>query len=360
MVELSVPGRPRELVSIQYLRGAAAIMVVTWHALSQVGLPEWAFLQSGVDIFFVISGFVMWTVTRDRPIAPGAFLRRRLIRVVPLYWALTTLVLLAIAVAPGVLQSLRTTPAHALASYLFVPWTNPVEGVGLRPVIVPGWTLNYEIAFYLMFAASLALPLRTRAVAILGALAALSAIPLVTGPLRGVAGFYTAPFMAEIGLGVLAAILVERAAGSAAKPLLLAAALSVAPLALCGSAAEQSDLVRFLAFGLPGLLIVSAAALWEKTHGVAHVRLAKLLGDATYATYLAHPFALSAAVRLWRAAGGDALPAAVFIIAAIVLSCIVGIGVHLLLEKPLTAMLQARLGEPRKRHAMFAPANEQG
>ena len=142
------PPRPGELVSVQYLRGTASLFVVGWHAAGEVGLGGWPVLQGGIEIFFLISGFVIWTITADRPPSPGAFLARRLARIAPFYWVVTTLVVLLLLAAPGWFQTLRLEPVHVLASYLFLPWMNPTPGVGIRPLVIPGWTLNYEIMFY--------------------------------------------------------------------------------------------------------------------------------------------------------------------------------------------------------------------
>ena len=73
------------LNSVQYLRAMAALLVVGYHINSYQ-----VYLMSGVDIFFVISGFIMWQSTRGGT-SPRQFLTNRLIRIVPLYWLVTFL-----------------------------------------------------------------------------------------------------------------------------------------------------------------------------------------------------------------------------------------------------------------------------
>ena len=90
------------IISIQILRAFAALLVVFHHARYQIQDFEvffhggiWPFGQAGVDIFFVISGFIMWVTTHDRRTTPLRFMTNRIVRIVPLYWLLT----LAVAAA---------------------------------------------------------------------------------------------------------------------------------------------------------------------------------------------------------------------------------------------------------------------
>ena len=91
------PG-PR-LVSVQYLRAVAAMMVVVHHAVNQLApaQPRPTFLEAGVDMFFVISGLVIWLKVAERPENAGKFMLDRLFRIAPLYWLLTTAVLGAVS-----------------------------------------------------------------------------------------------------------------------------------------------------------------------------------------------------------------------------------------------------------------------
>src|SRR5665213_2393583 len=84
-MSVSSPGEMKPLSSIQYLRAGAALAVVAYHALQWLG-GGFDVGRAGVDVFFVISGLIMWTVTAGREVSPGAFLWRRFTRVAPLYW----------------------------------------------------------------------------------------------------------------------------------------------------------------------------------------------------------------------------------------------------------------------------------
>ena len=153
-----------EYLGIQGLRAFAALSVVLGHSLNSIergsGVPP-LLLQHfqgaiGVDVFFVISGFVM-TISSSRLLRKQhpsrIFLWRRLLRVAPLYWLVTATKLLLIAALPRLLASYRVSLWNGIASFLFVPSLNP-KGL-IRPVITLGWTLNFEMAFYLLFAFAL-------------------------------------------------------------------------------------------------------------------------------------------------------------------------------------------------------------
>src|SRR5450432_1983294 len=114
----------KTLLSIQYLRGAAALAVVIFHALQwrsggfEVG-------RAGVDVFFVISGVIMWWVTADGPVGPWAFLWRRLTRVAPLYWLMTLAVAAGALVSPAFLPEVLLGSRHLALSLAFIPHFDP-------------------------------------------------------------------------------------------------------------------------------------------------------------------------------------------------------------------------------------------
>src|SRR4051812_17970070 len=97
----------RTFVSIQYLRGLAALSVLLYHTRLEMAPPEpsepfhlYGF-ASGVDIFFVVSGFIMWTTIQGARQSPLGFLRQRIVRIVPLYWLALALYLGVLWVVPG-------------------------------------------------------------------------------------------------------------------------------------------------------------------------------------------------------------------------------------------------------------------
>jgi exopolysaccharide production protein ExoZ len=138
----------RQIVSIQYLRGIAALLVVFYHsAESLVGVPldgavhALAWGASGVDIFFVISGFIMWSSTAHRPLGVAAFWKARATRIVPLYWIFTFIYLIWLAARSP--NSVTFDYGEIIKSLFFVPFTNSFAGTSV-PIVGAGWTLNYE------------------------------------------------------------------------------------------------------------------------------------------------------------------------------------------------------------------------
>jgi len=151
-----------QIQSIQALRAIAALFVVgfhstvLWHDKFNQNVTPWKNGNSGVDLFFVISGFIMVLSSRKllgRADAWRRFMTLRLVRIVPLYWLATAAKLAAITALPALALHTNPTAWNTVASFLFVPSRDAI-GV-IRPVIDVGWTLSYEMLFYIVFAAAL-------------------------------------------------------------------------------------------------------------------------------------------------------------------------------------------------------------
>lgn len=344
-------------LSIQYLRGVAATMVVLFHLgspLERLGYRGvWPVgLSAGVDIFFVISGFVMWISTIGRTVTPWQFFRKRIVRIVPLYWLLTTVMLVVMLVLPSALQTSRFSLPHVIASYLFLPMQNPGKGT-MEPLLFPGWTLNYEMFFYLIFGTLLLVSPRLR---LLGT-ALLFGLLVLVGWLAGwptvsVAGFYTSPRLLEFVAGmVLAWLVCQRGADRLLAP----------PVALAGLAAGfaallfnpfPSDWPWALSAGLPSALIVACAVSLEGRGRLREWRPAHLLGDASYSIYLTQLISMAAFRFLWSHVMPADLPGQLLLYPLLDLSVAIGVGIacYFLAERPLTAWLT------RDRRARLATA----
>ena len=217
--DLSVVRRTRNYESIQYLRGISAVMVIFYHAAIQStaisGIHVPALGKFGVDIFFVISGFVMWTGVSGRATSPTIFLKKRFCRIVPLYWSFTLIAAAVALLMPGLLRSTIFDLPHLVASLAFIPWVNPAASSvkvieTLTPVVNPGWTLNFEMLFYVMFASILILP---RYLAFLALALEMATLHYVAGLLGGkapIAQFYAQGVMFEFLFGVAIAIINAR------------------------------------------------------------------------------------------------------------------------------------------------------
>jgi exopolysaccharide production protein ExoZ len=338
------------LFSLQYLRAIAAFMVIYFHAVLQVRLfaGEKAFLPligaGGVDIFFALSGFMMWYTIEQAPVGTGEFIRRRIVRVVPLYWAITLAALAVTLVAPALLRSTVFDLRHAVASLLFVPWPNPALTVTdaqelLVPVLIPGWTLNFEMLFYLFFALTLYGPKPAR-LPLLGLM--LAGLYLVSG-LVGAGSplaFYHRDMLFEFLAGaILGALHLERRPLSGAAALGLAIACFAVMLGI--ELAIGTPTPRIILFGIPALLILIAALRAEASGAVPSWPLLNALGNASFSTYLTHGFVL-AALRVAVARLGLGSGAAVFqigfVLVAFVASSAIGLATYYRVERPLVRL----------------------
>ena len=342
--------RSGDLIGIQYARALAAMMVVVFHLQPQFlrmgyAPPMWSGLAAGVDIFFVISGLIMWITTCDRPVSPLTFLGRRLVRIVPLYWLATSVTVILMILAPSVLQTARFDLGHVIASYVFLAWRNPGTGA-YDPVVIPGWTLNYEMAFYLVFAVlllvgrSYRLPL---AAALLGGLAWLGSAPGAAH--GGQMAFYTAPIMLEFVFGMALGELHARTDWVQRLGRRGGAMAVLGGFALLVAGPELAlGLPRFLLFGVPALAVVAGALALDGLGALRENRLLLLLGNASYSLYLTHPFVLSALSQIWRKAHLDALPGglAAFAVLAVLLCCLLAAISFRLVELPLIAFFRGR------------------
>jgi peptidoglycan/LPS O-acetylase OafA/YrhL len=351
-----LPAEPKaalpRLVEIQVLRAVAALMVAAHHALHEAGgvalragttapvpSPVWA---AGVDLFFVISGFVMVHASRDLFGTTGAarvFLARRVARVVPLYWLVTAVYLGIALAAPAVLNGDVLDPVFVAASFAFWPMARP-DGL-VQPLYSLGWTLNYEMWFYALFALAVALP-RARAVA---AAALALAASVVLGRLVALPqplAFWAEPIVLEfafgLGLGLARAHGLVLPAGIR----LALAAAGAAGLVWVGTA--MPDLPRFVAFGIPGAILVAAAGLGPARAGGASMpaRWGERLGDASYALYLVHPFAVRG-LRVGLGGLAHLVGAWGFVALALAAALAASLAVHRWIERPLTGAARRAL-----------------
>src|ERR1700754_1123701 len=221
------------LVYIQILRFFAALAVVAFHALGAppkgFEVPESAlsFALSyggrGVDLFFVISGFIIFYATHGASLTPAEFLRRRVERIVPLYFfVIFTVTALAITLPATFDTPDWYTPRHILKSLAFIAFTD-----GDMPVVYVGWSLEYEMYFYLATALPMALTrdVWRNIVVMFSAVAILGQIPGV-GAALGNYAFFADPMILEFVLGVIVGSVFVN--GRTSWPLPVAAACAIA------------------------------------------------------------------------------------------------------------------------------------
>lgn len=333
----------RELASIQYLRGIAAMMVVLFHADhqlakmdAQIGLIA---LRSGVDIFFVISGFVMWVSTSRSPERTAVqFMRDRIIRIVPLYWAVTFFVASVAFLVPTAMQSTRFDPPLILASLFFIAWPNQTMG-GYAPLVIAGWTLNLEMFFYTLFTlAMLVTRNRTsRFVLLVGMIVlACGAATLLPG-LPPQVRFYGDDVILEFAFGLgLGWVWLNAPARTSA----LWWIVCLAGFALLSPGSQLTELPRALTFGVPALMIVAGAIFAPAFRFPA----LHFLGDSSYSLYLTHAIVLSLVSQVVRRVLPEHLQPFVFVPLAIAASVFAAWIAYRLFERPVTRLAKQLLG----------------
>ena len=183
---------------IQYLRALAATMVVVFHCAGN----NYALIgAASVDLFFVISGFVMWIVTAQRPISPLTFMVHRIKRIVPLCWLATLTLASAAALVPSAFSRLEFFATGLMQSLLFILHIDLRSG-RVSLLLEQGWTLNYEIFFYAAIALALLLPVGRRLLFLSGALLGLIAVGMTLNPAGPVPRTYTDPLFIEFLAGL--------------------------------------------------------------------------------------------------------------------------------------------------------------
>jgi exopolysaccharide production protein ExoZ len=351
-----------KLLSVQMLRGIAASLVIYAHAIdSQINLNIGQSIQQGfyfldnfgavgVDIFFVISGFIISLSARRflRPNGVRDFLLKRLLRIVPNYWIVTLITLLSLLLTAN---SEYITTRQMLKSVLILPIFD--TGWFVFPILVLGWTLAFEAYFYTVIALSLLLKRRNfiiYGIALISAFVLLGAIIKPTNHvfLRFVAN----PMNLEFVLGCLIGMLYTTGAklrSSIAWGAILCglALLSITLLIGYGEISEaervlNGDLagLRVILWGIPSALVVLGVIFVEVSTPLNIPPVVALIGDASYSIYLTQYLSLSMISQVWQRLALQSPD--LFILVAVGFSTIVGIGVYQLLEKRLLDYLMSQ------------------
>lgn len=335
-----------KLQSIQYLRAIAALGVVFYHA--SYTTPYFSFMSlgaAGVDLFFVISGFVIWSVTCAKPITPGEFTYQRIVRIVPIYWIFTLLLASAGILFPSAFSRLRVVLDDVVLSLLFIPHYSPSDG-RILPILAPGWTLNYEMFFYALFALYLFLSPFLRLIALsstIGILAFLGTLYSGSNPLILT---YTNSLLLEFLGGIIIGRMWELD-WLPGRKIGLVAALAGVIIFVGVSAWPLVEAYRVFMWGVPAFLIVLGLLSVEIHGGIFNSIVLGVLGDGSYSIYLIHGFVISALAK-----ASSVLPkwgfefvqieTISFVLISATLAATAGVVFHFLVERKLLSLLRRR------------------
>jgi exopolysaccharide production protein ExoZ len=349
---LSEKNPPGFLNNLQALRAYAALSVVLVHLGQSYGRTA-PFGNYGVDVFFVLSGYLMTRIARTDP---SHFFARRLIRIVPIYWLFTLLLFGVTLTVPEMLNTTKSSWDHLWKSLLFVPYR---KDNGLcQPLLYLGWTLNYEMFFYVLYAIGIRCS-KARAPWITILLVALPAAACALWqPSSLVLQYFGSSIVFEFVLGIL----VYQVLASAPTPrlwfvkLLLVGACFLGLPYLDHATRASGNLFAFgmpeflwgansrlCALGLPAAALVFLAVDLEQQGCQVMNRTILLIGNASYILYLVHPYFLRAGEKAFHLSRVTTPQGKIALLAIILLVAVAGsCTLHLYLEKPIQRLLHRR------------------
>lgn len=344
-----------KLNNLQVLRAFASISVVLAHM--RFTLPGMhAFGTFGVDVFFVISGYIMARILHNNP---DFFVRRRLLRIVPPYWFFTLLIFSLAWWRPQLLHSTGADSIELIKSLLFIPFRKqmPAGGMVTQPVLGAGWTLNMEMLFYLALAIGLFINRKHAAWIGSGVTLGIMFVSRYFEQHSSVAGFYARDVMLEFLIGILAFYFCTKISDQKAHQLRVAALvvcigsgllLIVLQGLIFQGPIDVLSLPRAVAFGIPAWFLITSACILSQAKWDINSSYIVLIGDASYILYLLHDFVVMAVDRVaavrwpWLH-----VTTPLGALVAMSLSILAAVGLHVYVERPVLKGLLRTFGGKR-------------
>ena len=328
--------KPNKLYSLQILRAIASTVVVYFHTFFS---PE--FGMFGVDLFFVLSGFVICMVTDNKSTSVPRFCFDRVARIVPVYWLMTSGLFLLVLAKPDLLNTSTAHVGNYLKSLFFIPHIR--EAGGVYPLLMPGWTLNYEMLFYTVIGCGL--------IVCRNAITLFTAVSMLVLYLLGaslneegaMSHFLHSSLLFEFLLGMLA-YRVKDSKLFCSIPKSVAFGLVILLFILMAVFENRAD--RLIIGGIPSfILIILFYQLEGQIRGIGDraVQFFVHIGDASYVTYLSHMYVIAFLNRLVFPRISTLSDESVLTVGiSIVLSLICGSVIYYLIDKPSMQFLRLR------------------
>lgn len=314
------------IYNIQILRAIAALMVVAYHTVGtseKYSLPtnfiynvdNWG--AAGVDIFFVISGFIMVYIQHKKQRSPFQFLADRVERIVPLYWFLTLFLATLVVVLPSAFNTREFDLSFLLSSLFFINFISDIE-----PLVYVGWTLEYEMLFYLVF--GLSLLVKEEKTSLLLTAVVLSVIVLL--------GVNSIVF--EFIYGMLLGYIFNKIKHVQKKSIYsIGIFLGFALLVV----SSNFDLLRNLKWGLPAVLIFLGFLFIKPIEN----KILRKLGDASYSIYLIQVFTIPVFYKIVSKLPTQfPFAAELYVIMCMLATSIVGLILYWAFEKPIIYIIR--------------------
>ncbi len=348
----------KNLLLIQLLRGIASLLVVYMHVTvntkeisHQIFLGDFfKFGGAGVDIFFVLSGFIITYTSRKgigNPHKLLPFLRRRFVRIFPAYWIIIGMFLLVQIVLPSFYKTpYNFTTGNFLSTFFLLPGHTMVNGVS--------WTLTSELFFYALFSLAFLIPDKKIAFSlsmlygVMLVVIALSGYPAANGNhWMNLAVF---PMNVEFIMGVLAAAIIPSIPKSLGIPLIITGSiifLTSAILSNAGFYLLASPFNRVVIFGIPSFLLIIGLVKYELNKNISLHNILLSLGEASYSLYLLHLPLVVAGIRIitrFNIENNIILHGLLFLLIGII--CFASILFYQWVEKPLINRLNSQHKKP--------------
>lgn len=347
-----------KMESITLIRGVAASLVLVVHSFMFLDptknyFDNFEFTNIGVDIFFVLSGFIMafahWDDFGKKEGQPIIFLKKRFIRIYPMYLIITLTMAALLNFLPQLFQTMRYDELFLLKSLLFIPTK---IGLTTTLIVAVAWTLAYEVIFYLVFSLCLLFQRRTGTSLAIAALLCWALAGVIIKPEDYIINFFLSSLPIEFISGIIICIIFKKYKPAIARPstitiIALCAAMAALGLAALQYPASEHTLTsnyRVIYFGIPAALAFIGMLYMPRLKGATTRSAVKLIGDASYSTYLTHYLAIGSLKFIATKSG---LIETINIYILVILSCaactICGIIVHKIIETPITKFMRGVL-----------------
>ena len=321
-------GLQNKIDSIQVLRFFAAFSVMMVH------LPVFEFGIWGVDIFFVISGFIMMYVTENNE---KFFLLKRIFRIVPLYWILTLGVFALAILVPDVLNNTTANIVHLIKSLFFIPFDK--NGTGHFPILFLGWTLNFEVIFYFLFSLSLVFFKENRMIACSIFIIIFLVLNKIFSEKNFIFETYANDIFIEFIFGMMLFTIWKKYKNKISTNLsnhfICLAILLVSIFIL-----NYYNFSRSVSYGLPSLILAVYFLFF-----LNHLKFPKILvslGDASYCIYLLHPYVIQFFYKILEINEYDIIIELVFTLIISVIVFIVSLLIYKFIEFPINGSLRKK------------------
>lgn len=358
--------RTEKINSLQMLRAFAVILIIFIHLTNFILIPRfaaysafWSFFSLsqwpaiGVDLFFVISGFIM-TVVTPQYIENGnwrEFLLKRAIRIIPLYYLVSLYIFIT-----GLRHGYVADSATILKSILFLPLFD--KQIFVFPLVPVGWSLSYEIYFYLLITVFLIFRKNVYN-NLLIIIAVLAVIGVVFNPPQPLLKFFTSPLLLEFAYGIIVGLLYrnkaflrQRRGAKLAFGLTLVGATLMLLTLFTGTASYDFSLqqnvendnttamLRAVIWGLPCAFFLFGMVLMEEAGCLFVPAFMVKLGDASYSTYLTHILIYQLYSKIFIYSH---LSANVFVLSGVLVCLICSFVFYRVIEKPLNTIISKRI-----------------